>query len=40
MGTPDTKVDPGDVQSIVARCTQTSTVPNTEDKLAMLIFIR
>ncbi|WP_395137099.1 hypothetical protein [Stenotrophomonas geniculata] len=40
LGTPDTKVDPGDVQSIVARCTQTSTVPNTEDKLVMLIFIR
>lgn len=40
LGTADTKVDPGNVGSIVARCTQTSTVPNTEDKLVMLIFIR
>jgi len=40
LGTADTKVDRDSVQSIVARCSQTSTVPNTEDKLVMLIFIR
>ncbi|MGB5954113.1 type 4 pilus major pilin [Pseudomonas sp.] len=40
LGAPDTQVDPGNVRSIVTRCTQTSTVPNTEDKLVMLIFVR
>lgn len=40
MGNADTKVDPNDVNSIVSRCSQTSSVANTEDKLVMHIYIR